>query len=56
MTPVVAKAEICGSCTLTLAGIGAFLHGAYFVLAFISVATGAFLGVVGVWNWLKGRR
>lgn len=35
------------------AALGAILHDTYFVLSFISVATGAFLGIVGFVRWLR---
>lgn len=56
MPNLVAKAEVCSGCVLTLAGVSAFLHDLYFVFAFISVATGAFLGIVGVISWFRSRK
>ena len=50
---LIAKVEVCASCSLTLAGVGAVLHGVYFAMALVSVTTGAFLGVVGVVTWWR---
>lgn len=56
LSALLAKYEVCAGCSLTLAGVSALLHGVYFALAFTSVSTGAFLGIVGVINWWRTRR